>query len=73
MSVPETTIYENRHPSALKYEVRFPKQSCSSPPAGNPMRSKKRNHPQFSIAIPAATDARHYRTALRRVEDVNHL
>jgi hypothetical protein len=72
MSMPETAIDKHSEFLASEHEVRLTKYARVSPPARNPVFSKQRDHPEFSIAIVLPTDLCHHRTPFSRSENVRH-
>jgi hypothetical protein len=60
MSMPEATIDEDCDPPLGKNEIRFSENMSVPSPAGYPAAPKQLHQPQFGVAIPATSNARHH-------------
>lgn len=71
-AMPKAAIYKHRDLLRTENEIRLTRQQCSAPPAGDAGGAEQTREPPLSARIAAAEDARHYRRALSRLENISH-
>jgi hypothetical protein len=70
--MPEAAVDEDSHSQPGKYEVWVPEHTSFSSPARDLMFSKKRDHRQFGIFVPATANTGHNLRAPQFVENIRH-
>lgn len=70
--MPKTPINENSYPFLWKHEVRFSEDPRIASPAGYFVFSEERDHFQFCVFVPAASNSRHDLRAPILVEYISH-
>jgi hypothetical protein len=72
MPMPKAAIYKQSYVLSRKNKIGLAEYMRVSPPAGDAMLPKQRNHPEFRVPIAAGADPRHYVRAFFWREDVRH-